>query len=33
VISLFEGSYQNIKITTLEDLIVAEALLKAKGDN
>ena len=28
-ISLFEGSYENIKITTSEDLIVAEALLKA----
>jgi 2-C-methyl-D-erythritol 4-phosphate cytidylyltransferase len=27
VISLFEGSYENIKITTSEDLIVAEALL------
>ncbi len=26
-ISLFEGSYENIKITTEEDLIVAEALL------
>lgn len=26
-ISLFEGSYDNIKITTAEDLIVAEALL------
>lgn len=26
-ISLFEGSYENIKITTPEDLIVAEALL------
>jgi 2-C-methyl-D-erythritol 4-phosphate cytidylyltransferase len=26
-ISLFEGSYQNIKVTTPEDLIVAEALL------
>lgn len=26
-ISLFEGSYQNIKITTPEDLIIAEALL------
>lgn len=26
-ISLFEGSYENIKITTAEDLIVAEALL------
>ena len=30
-ISLFEGSYENIKITTQEDLIVAEALMKAKG--
>ncbi len=29
-IFLFEGSYENIKITTKEDLIVAEALLKAK---
>jgi 2-C-methyl-D-erythritol 4-phosphate cytidylyltransferase len=29
-ISLFEGSYENIKITTSEDLIIAEALLKAK---
>jgi 2-C-methyl-D-erythritol 4-phosphate cytidylyltransferase len=28
-ISLFEGSYRNIKITTEEDLIIAEALLKA----
>lgn len=27
-ISLFEGSYRNIKITTAEDLVVAEALLK-----
>lgn len=27
-VSLFEGSYQNIKITTPEDLVVAEALLK-----
>lgn len=27
-ISLFEGSYENIKITTPEDLIVAEALLR-----
>ncbi|MCA6073957.1 2-C-methyl-D-erythritol 4-phosphate cytidylyltransferase [Fulvivirga sedimenti] len=26
-ISLFEGSYENIKITTPEDLVVAEALL------
>lgn len=30
-ISLFEGSYENIKITTPEDLIVAEALLKQKS--
>lgn len=28
IISLFEGSYENIKITTPEDLLVAEALLK-----
>jgi len=28
-ISLFEGSYENIKITTAEDLIVAEALMKS----
>jgi 2-C-methyl-D-erythritol 4-phosphate cytidylyltransferase len=26
-ISLFEGSYENIKITTQEDLVIAEALL------
>jgi 2-C-methyl-D-erythritol 4-phosphate cytidylyltransferase len=31
IISLFEGSYENIKITTPEDLIVAEALLKQKS--
>lgn len=31
IISLFEGSYENIKITTAEDLIVAEALLKSKA--
>jgi 2-C-methyl-D-erythritol 4-phosphate cytidylyltransferase len=30
VISLFEGSYENIKITTQEDLIVAEALLNSR---
>lgn len=30
VISLFEGSYENIKITTPEDLIVAEALMKSR---
>ena len=29
-ISLFEGSYRNIKITTEEDLIIAEALLASK---
>ena len=31
VISLFEGSYENIKITTPEDLIIAEALLRARS--
>jgi 2-C-methyl-D-erythritol 4-phosphate cytidylyltransferase len=30
-ISLFEGSYENIKITTAEDLVIAEALLKKKS--
>lgn len=30
VISLFEGNYHNIKITTAEDLILAEALLRGK---
>lgn len=30
-ISLFEGSYENIKITTPEDFLLAEALLKAKN--
>lgn len=30
-ISLFEGSYENIKITTPEDLIVAEALMKNRS--
>jgi 2-C-methyl-D-erythritol 4-phosphate cytidylyltransferase len=29
-ISLFEGSYENIKITTSEDLIIAESLLRAR---
>ncbi len=29
-ISLFEGSYENIKITTSEDLLLAEALLFSK---
>ena len=33
LISLFEGSYENIKITTPEDLIIAEALLKHRKDN
>lgn len=28
---LFEGSYENIKITTEEDLVVAEAILKKKA--
>jgi 2-C-methyl-D-erythritol 4-phosphate cytidylyltransferase len=28
LISLFEGSYRNIKVTTPEDLVLAEALLK-----
>jgi 2-C-methyl-D-erythritol 4-phosphate cytidylyltransferase len=31
VISLFEGSYDNIKITTKEDIVIAEALLKEKS--
>lgn len=30
-ISLFEGSYRNIKITTEEDLVIAEALLQANS--
>ncbi len=30
-ISLFEGSYENIKITTPEDLVVAEVLQKKKS--
>lgn len=30
-ISLFEGSYENIKVTTAEDLIIAEALFKQKS--
>jgi 2-C-methyl-D-erythritol 4-phosphate cytidylyltransferase len=30
IISLFEGSYENIKITTQEDLLVAAALLAAR---
>lgn len=31
-ISLFEGSYENIKITTPEDLVIAEALIKNRQD-
>jgi len=30
LISLFEGSYENIKVTTSEDLVVAEALIAAR---
>jgi 2-C-methyl-D-erythritol 4-phosphate cytidylyltransferase len=30
LISLFEGSYENIKVTTAEDLVVAEALMSAR---
>lgn len=33
IISLFEGSYENIKITTPEDLIVAEALINSREKN
>ena len=32
-ISLFEGSYKNIKITTPEDMIIAEAFLKNREPN
>ena len=32
-ISLFEGTYKNIKITTPEDLSVAEALMKKKNQD
>jgi 2-C-methyl-D-erythritol 4-phosphate cytidylyltransferase len=31
IISLFEGSYENIKITTQEDLIVAKALMEERS--
>lgn len=31
VISLFEGSYENIKVTTAEDLAIAESLIKNKS--
>ena len=30
-ISLFEGSYDNLKITTAEDLVIAEALLRSRS--
>lgn len=30
IISLFEGSYENIKITTPEDLVIAEALMRSQ---
>jgi 2-C-methyl-D-erythritol 4-phosphate cytidylyltransferase len=30
IISLFEGSYENLKITTQEDLIVAKALMEGR---
>jgi 2-C-methyl-D-erythritol 4-phosphate cytidylyltransferase len=30
-ITLFEGSYENIKVTTPEDLLIAEALMKSKA--
>lgn len=32
-ISLFEGSYDNIKITTPEDMVIAEALMKRKNQS
>ncbi|HCM75943.1 MAG TPA: 2-C-methyl-D-erythritol 4-phosphate cytidylyltransferase [Cytophagales bacterium] len=31
LISLFEGSYENLKITTAEDLIIAEALMSNRN--
>ncbi len=31
IISLFEGSFENIKITTPEDLVIVEALMKQKS--
>jgi len=31
LISLFEGSYENIKVTTTEDLVIAESLIKNKS--
>ncbi len=32
-VTLFDGSYENIKITTAEDLVVAEALIKIRQHN
>ena len=32
-VSVVEGSYDNIKITTPDDLIIAEAILKKEGDS
>lgn len=31
-VTLFEGSYENIKITTAEDLVIAEALLNRRDE-
>lgn len=33
IISLFEGSYENLKITTPEDLVVAQALFESRSKN
>jgi 2-C-methyl-D-erythritol 4-phosphate cytidylyltransferase len=30
IVALYEGSYENIKVTTMEDLVIAEALMKAR---
>lgn len=32
-VKITRGSYENIKITTYEDLIIAEAILKGRSDN
>jgi 2-C-methyl-D-erythritol 4-phosphate cytidylyltransferase len=32
VITLFDGSYENIKITTPEDLVIARALMRARAN-
>lgn len=31
IISLFEGSYENIKVTTAEDLVIAESLMRNRN--